>query len=119
MTAMNKRISYHLTELKNELRKRALKEKDEKKRRDYWRLYYKAVDAAHEVDSMVADAEIRTLVEYLLRYGRLPDDWKEQVAKLQEDKANAEEEKEQPPVEDSLDDDDIPPRQLGLWNEEE
>ena len=27
---MNKRISYHLNELKNELRKRALKEKDEK-----------------------------------------------------------------------------------------
>ena len=119
---MNKRISYHLNELKNELRKRALKEKDEKKRRDYWRLYYKAVDAAHEVDSMVADAEIRTLVEYLLRYGRLPDDWQEQVAKYmqdKEDKANAEEQKAQPPVEDSIDDDDIPPRQLGLWNEEE
>jgi hypothetical protein len=114
---MNKRISYHLTELKNELRKRALKEKDEKKRRDYWRLYYKAVDAAHEVDSMVADAEIRTLVEYLLRYGRLPDDWKEQVAKFQEDKADADE-KKKPPV-DEVDDDDIPPRQLGLWNEEE
>jgi hypothetical protein len=114
---MNKRISYHLTELKNELRKRALKEKDEKKRRDYWRLYYKAVDAAHEVDSMVADAEIRTLVEYLLRYGRLPDDWREQVAKLQEDKADADETK-QPPV-DEVDDDDIPPRQLGFWSEEE
>ena len=111
---MNKRISYFLTELKNELRKRALKEKNEEKRRDYWRLYYKAVDAAHEVDSMVADAEIRTLIEYLLRYGRLPDDWKEQVAKRQEDKA---EEKKQPPV-DEVDDDDIPPRQLGLWGEE-
>jgi hypothetical protein len=35
---MNKRISYFLNELKHELRKRALKEKDEKKRRDYWRL---------------------------------------------------------------------------------
>jgi hypothetical protein len=112
---MNKRVSHFLTELKNELRKRALKEKNEEKRRDYWRLYYKAVDAAHEVDSMVADAEIRTLVEYLLRYGRLPDDWKEQVAKLQEDKT---EEKKQPPVDDSMDDDDIPPRQLGLWGEE-
>jgi hypothetical protein len=64
---------------------------------------------------MVADAEIRTLIEYLLRYGRLPDDWKEQVAKLQEDKA---EEEKQLPVDDSVDDDDIPPRQLGLWGEE-
>jgi hypothetical protein len=118
MIAMNKRISYHLTELKNELRKRALKEKNEDKRRDYWRLYYKAVDAAHEVDSMVADAEIRTLVEYLLRYGRLPDNWKEEIAKFIEDKADAEE-KKQPPVDDSMDDDDIPPRQLGFWNEEE
>jgi hypothetical protein len=115
---MNKRVSYFLTELKNELRKRALKEKNEEKRRDYWRMYYKAVDAAHEVDSMVADAEIRTLVEYLLRYGRLPDDWREQVAKLLQDKANAEEEKEQPPV-DEVDDDDIPPRQLGFWDKEE
>ena len=113
---MNKRISYHLNELKNELRKRALKEKNEEKRRDYWRLYYKAVDAAHEVDSMVADAEIRTLIEYLLRYGRLPDDWKEQIAKLKEEEAN---EKKNPPVDDDIDDDDIPPRKLGLWNEEE
>ena len=113
---MNKRISYHLTELKKELRKRALKEKNEEKRRDYWRLYYKAVDAEHEVDSTVADAEIRTLIDYGLRYGRLPNDWKEELAKLQEDKA---EEKKQPPVDDDIDDDDIPPRQLGLWNEEE
>ena len=113
---MNKRVSYYLTELKNELRKRALKEKNEEKRRDYWRLYYKAVDAAHEVDSMVADAEIRTLVEYLLRYGRLPDDWREQVAKLLEDKA---EEQKPPPVENEIDDENIPPRQLGFWDKEE
>ena len=117
---MNKRISYFLTELKNELRKRALKEKNEEKRRDYWRLYYKAVDAAHEVDSMIADAEIRTLIDYGLRYGRLPENWREEIDKYiqhKEDKANAEEEK-QSPVDDSMDDDDIPPRQLGLWGEE-
>src|SRR5262245_38171564 len=59
MTIMNKRISYHLTELKNELRKRAMKEKDEEKRTDYWRLYYKVLHAEHEVREMVMDAEIR------------------------------------------------------------
>ena len=117
---MNKRVSYFLTELKNELRKRALKEKNEEKRRDYWRLYYKTVDAAHEVDSMVADAEIRTLIDYGLRYGRLPENWREEIDKYiqsKQDKANAEE-AEKPPA-DEVDDDDIPPRQLGLWDKEE
>jgi hypothetical protein len=116
MKTMNHRISYHLAQLRRELHKRALKEKDEEKRRDYWRLYYKARDAEAEVNGLVADSEILTLLDYALRYGRLPENWREEIAKHLEDKADAEE-KKQPPVDDSIDDDDIPPRQLGLWDE--
>ena len=114
---MNKRISYHLTELKNELRKRAMKEKDEEKRTDYWRLYYKVLHAEHEVREMVMDAEIRRLLDFALAYGRLPDEWKnlkDEIAKFKED---ADKDK-QPPVDDTIDD-DIPPRQMGLWDDEE
>ena len=111
---MNKRTSYHLTELKNELRKRALKEKDEEKRTDYWRLYYKTLHAEHEVREMVMDAEIRRLLDFALAYGHLPDNWKDEITKFKED---ADKDK-QPPVDDSIDDDDIPPRQMGLWDEE-
>ena len=81
-------------------------------------MYYKARDAEAEINGLVADAEIRTLINYLLLYGRLPDDWREQVAKYMQDKAEADKEKEQPPV-DEVDDDDIPPRQLGFWDKEE
>jgi hypothetical protein len=117
MKTMNHRISYHLAQLRRELHKRALKEKDEEKRRDYWRLYYKARDAEAEVNGLVADSEILTLLDYALRYGRLPDNWREEIAKFIKDKEDAEE-KKQPPVDDSVDDDDIPPRQLGFWDEQ-
>jgi uncharacterized protein YpuA (DUF1002 family) len=116
---MNKRISYHLTELKNELRKRAIKEQDEEKRTDYWRLYYKALHAEYEVNGMVADAEVRTLLDYALQYGRLPGDWKNLKDEITKFKEDADKDKPQPPVDDNIDDDDIPPRQLGLWDEEE
>ena len=118
---MNKRISYHLTELKNELRKRAMKEKDEEKRTDYWRLYYKALHAEYEVNGLVADAEVRTLLDYALQYGRLPGSWKnlkDEINKSRDD-ADDNQDKPQPPVDDNIDDDDIPPRQLGLWDDEE
>ena len=114
---MKHRVSYQLAQLRRELHKRAMKEKDEEKRRDYWRLYYKAQDAEAEVNGLVADAEIRTLLDYALLYGRLPDDWREQIAKFIQDKANADE--PQPPPVDEVDDDDIPPRQLGFWDKEE
>jgi hypothetical protein len=113
---MNKRISYHLTELKNELRKRALKEKDEEKRADYWRLYYKTLHAEYEINGLVADAEIRTLLDYALLYGRLPNNWRDAIAKFKAD--DADQPDKQPPVDNRIDDDDIPPRQMGLWDEQ-
>jgi hypothetical protein len=110
---MKKRKSYHLTQLQQELRKRATKEEDEDKRRDYWRLYYKSLHAENEVREMVMDAEIMRLLDFALAYGRLPDDYKDET-----DKPDVKtDEDSKPPVDDSIDDDDIPPRQKGLWEE--
>jgi hypothetical protein len=77
---MKNRKSYHLNDLIGDLRKRAIKEKDEELRTDYWRLYYKALHAESEVNAMVMDAEIRSLLEPALAYGMLPDNWKEEIA---------------------------------------
>ena len=118
---MKHRISQKLARLKEELRKRAVKEEDEELRNDYWRLYYKALHAEYEVNGLVADAEVRTLLDYALQYGRLPGDWKnlkDEIKKSRDD-ADDNQDKPQPPVDDSIDDDDIPPRQLGLWDDEE
>jgi hypothetical protein len=104
MKTMQKRKSYHLTQLRNQLSKRALNEKDEETRRTYWRLYYKAQNAEHEVREMVMDAEMRRLLEFILPDGT-PDNYYED-----EDIA-----KKSPPPDDPIDDEDIPPRQKGLW----
>lgn len=109
---MKNRKSYHLTQLQNELRKRAIKEKDEDTRRDYWRLFFKAQHAEHEVRALVMDAEIRRLLDFALAYGRLPDDFKDETDTPDDDVVTD----KPPPIDDSIDDDDIPPRQKGLWD---
>ena len=102
-----KRISYQLRRLKEELKKRAIAEKDDKEKQgDYWRLYYKAVNAEGEVRELVMQAEIRRLVEFLAadgRYGDFPLD----------DDPPA---KPKRPPNDDVDEDDIPPKQQGLWD---
>jgi hypothetical protein len=42
----------------------------------------------------------------------LPDNWQDESAKLQDKK----DKDKQPPVDETLDDDDIPPRQIGFWD---
>ncbi|MDQ7023929.1 MAG: hypothetical protein Q9P01_07210 [Anaerolineae bacterium] len=108
---MKKRTSYQLTQLQRELHKRAVKEEDEDKRRDYWRLYFKAQHAQHEVRALVMDAEIRRLLDFALAYGQLPD----HLADESEPSDNKPDSDKPPPVDDSMDEDDIPPRQKGLW----
>src|SRR5687767_7352593 len=54
---MKNRISTRLEHHKNELRKRALKEKDEKLRKDYWWLYHNAADIEPEIREMVLKGE--------------------------------------------------------------
>ena len=105
---MPKYQSYHLTQLLKELRKRAIAERDEDKRSDYWRLFFKGQRAESEVLVMVKDAEVRRLLDIMMAYGRLPNDWKDELDKYNQDD-------EQPPPDDDIDDDDIPPRQKGLW----
>jgi hypothetical protein len=103
---MRKRRSHHLSRLKDELRKRALIEDDEDKRRDYWRLYYKANHAEHEVREMVMDAEMRRLLEFAFPEG-IPGDIADDPDAQQKPKSQA--------SDDSSDDENIPPRQKGLW----
>lgn len=105
---MKKRQSHELSRLKNELRKRALHEDDEEKRRDYWRLYYKAIHAEHEVRALVMDAEMRRLLDFVFPNG-LPSGFDDEP-----DKPNPQS-KKKPDDDSTLNDDDIPPRQKGLW----
>ena len=101
-----KRISYQLSRLKDELKKRATAEEDAEKQKDYWRLYFKAVNAEGEVRELVMEAEIRRLIEFLAADGRYGDF-------LPDDKP-CDKPKSSPP--DDVDEDDIPPRQKGLWD---
>ena len=111
---MKNRISQRLVKHLNELRKRALKELDEKKRRDYWWLYHDARDIEPEIREMILKAENRHLIEMINHYG-LTD------IILGDEKDNpppAQDDEEEKPSDDDDDDheDDIPPRQLGLWD---
>ena len=108
---MKHRISQKLARLKEELRKRAIKEEDEEKRDDYWRLYFAARDAEYEVRQLVSDAETRNVLEIVANYGLLD--------------VLMEEERDNPPPEDKPKEsnsappdheDDIPPRQKGFWD---
>ncbi|MDQ7025901.1 MAG: hypothetical protein Q9P01_11085 [Anaerolineae bacterium] len=104
---MRKRRSYHLSRLKSELRKRALAEEEEDKRRDTWRLFFKAQHAEHEVREMVMDAEMRRLLEFAFPNG-LPDAFRDDADERKKPKS--------PKPDDAIDDEDIPPRQKGLWD---
>ena len=108
---MKHRISKQLARLKEELRKRAIKEEDEELRSDYWRLYYAARDAEYEVRQLISDAETRNVLEVVANYGLL--------------EILMEEERDNPTTDDTpkpnystpIDyDDEIPPRQLRLWD---
>ena len=94
---MKNRISQRLIHHQNELRKRALKEKDEKLRKDYWWLYYNAKDIEPEIREMVLKAENRSMLERIIESGLIH--------------ILLEEEKDNPSPEE-----DIPPRQMGLWD---
>ena len=108
---MKNRISRKLAHLKEELRKRAVKEKDKEKRDDYWRLYFAAKDAEQEVRELIKDAETRNVLEIVAAYGLLD-------ILMEEEKDNpAEDEKPNSADSEPIDhEDDIPPRQMGFWD---
>jgi hypothetical protein len=110
---MKHRISLRLEKHKEKLRKRAVKELDEEKRRDYWLLYFDAKDIEPEIREMILKAEKHTLLEMIVETGLvhiLLDDEKSNQPPLEEDEPKLSDDDEPPDH-----DDDIPPRQKGLW----
>ena len=113
---MKNRISQRLIKHLNELRKRALKEKDEDKRRDYWCLYHDAKTIEPEIREMILKTENQSLLEMMTHYGLtniLLGDQQDNPPP-----PPPEEEEEPTKLDDADDDDhedDIPPRQMGLW----
>ena len=109
---MKHRISQKLARLKEELRKRALKEEDEELRNDYWRLYFAARDAEYEVRQLISDAETRNVLEVVAAYGLLD-------VLMEDEKDNPSDMDEKPQASESKAsdyEDEIPPRQKRLWD---
>ena len=107
---MKNRISRKLAHMKEELRKRAIKEQDEEKRDDYWRLYFAAKDAEQEVRELIKDAETRNVLEIVAAYGLLDIILEDEKDNPPQDKPKADESQ---PIDYE---DDIPPRQKKLWD---
>jgi hypothetical protein len=112
---MKNRISQRLIKHLKELRKRALKEKDEDKRRDYWWLYHDAKTIEPEIREMILKSENQTLLEMMSNYGLTPIILGDQKDNPPPDKEEADDEPQPPDKDDDDHDDDIPPRQMGLW----
>jgi hypothetical protein len=111
---MKNRISQRLIKHLNELRKRALKEKDEDKRRDYWWLYHDAKAIEPEIREMVLNAENQSMLERVIESGLMP-----MLLEAEKDKLPPTEAEPKPSVSDEEPpdhEDDIPPRQKGLWD---
>ena len=114
---MKNRISQRLIKHLNELRKRALKEKDEDKRRDYWWLYHDAKTIEPEIREMILKSENQTLLEMMNNYGLTPIILGDQKDNPPPPDKEEEDDAPQPPADDDDDhDDDIPPRQMTLWD---
>ena len=110
---MKKRISHYLSDLKGDLRYRAIHTKDENLAAEFWRMYYKAKDAEHEVREMVQDAEMRRLIEFAVQHGLLDSSILE-LDKLEDDEPQ---DKPDTPDSDSAErDEDKPPKQKGFWD---
>jgi hypothetical protein len=69
-----KRKSQTLAWLKAELRAEALKLPEGEERDRLWRWYYRAQTAEFEVNALVLEAEIRTLLQYAVEYGLIKAD---------------------------------------------
>jgi hypothetical protein len=109
-----KRNSIQMAQVMGEIKQAAIKEDDDEWRSKLWRWYYKLLHGETEIQLIVKEREMLCLLEIGLAYGMLPENWKNEIAKLI---ANMEAgEDKQPPVVVDIDDDDIPPRQLGLWD---
>ena len=69
-----KRKSQTLAWLKAEIRAEALNLPEGEERDRLWRWYYRAQTAEAEVNALVLEAEIRTLLQYAVEYGLIKPD---------------------------------------------
>ena len=114
---MKNRISQRLLKHQDGLRKRALKEQNEEKRVDYWRLYFDAKDIEPEIREMILKAEKRNLLEMIVETGLvhiLLDDENSNPLPPEDDEPKPSDAADDEPPDDH--EDDIPPRQKGLWD---
>ena len=122
------RRSMSLRWLKNDIYNEAIKEKDEKLEKKLWRWYYRAKDAEYEVDILVLGSDVRDMLKDAVARGLFDEELVNLILELIRKKAAEAAEtppppkekkrksRKKPPPEDALED-DIAPRQLGLWDE--
>jgi hypothetical protein len=115
MTMQFKRKSQYVAQVMREIRQAALDEENEKLRGKLWRWYYRLQHGEDEIQLMLKDTAMRNVLEFIIEYGMLPLDWKEEIAKfVAKMEADAD---MQPSSVDDIDDDDIPPRQMRLFDD--
>jgi hypothetical protein len=103
---MSKRLERH----QNKLRQRALKEREEDKRKDYWSLYYDAKAIEHEFVEKQMMGDIERIVEVITVLGVT-----DVLLEAAQDNPPPEDEPKQPDSKPSDSEDNIPPRQMGFW----
>jgi hypothetical protein len=110
-----KRNSIQMAQVMGEIKQAAIKEDDDEWRSKLWRWYYKLLHGETEIQLIVKEREMLCLLEIGLAYGMLPENWKNEIAILVA-KMEADKDKQPPPVA-KIDDNDIPPRQMRLFDE--
>ena len=115
------RKSVSLRWVKNEIRKEAIKQGDEELRNKLWRWYYKLKDSEYEVDILVRESDVRTLLKLavakrwldaavLLLPLEFDDEDDEDGVPPRPEAATQPKSRKQQPVNDNL------PKQMSFWN---
>src|SRR5688572_16634414 len=114
-TMMKKRKSQTLAWLKAEIRAEALKLPEGEERDRLWRWYYRAQTAEFEVNALVMEAEIRTLLQYAVEYGFIKQDAVNRLFDDDEQTQVPKPKKARRKKSTSEDDNNLP-KQKGLWD---
>ena len=116
------RKSVSLRWVKNEIRKEAIKQKDEELKSKLWRWYYKLKDSEYEVDILVRESDVRTLLKLAvakrwLDAAVLPlefdDDDDEDGVPPRPQQESKPKSRKHPPINNNL------PKQLSFWDSEQ
>ena len=102
------RKSISLRWVKNEIRKEAIKQENEELRNKLWRWYYKLKDSEYEVDILVRESDVRTLLKLAIA-----KKWLDAVVlhlPIEYDDDDEDDNVPPHPPEDNL------PKQLRLWD---